>query len=1297
MSQLQVTGEAKIRDIQGPVVSNSGVISALDGDASQYVRGDGTLADFPTSTGGGSSVSYYLNTSVSQGTIGGVAYKQLGKVPIAGAGTDVTISANGYIASYITDANDPALLEVPAGNFNCEFYFSVNSNAHNPYVYAEVYKYDGTTFTLLGSSQSVPEYLTNGTTLSPYYFAIPVATSVLTITDRIAIRIYVNVDGRTVTLHTENNHLCQVVTTFSKGLTTLNSLTRQVQFFQTGTSGTDFNISSVTATHTFNIPDASASARGLITTGTQTIGGAKTYNNTAIFESSGGTGLQYGASISKGFTPFTFSNLAVSIYSDATTNNVIFRDNLSSAKLLFDNSTQTYTFPASSGTIALLERDQIFTGFNFFDYSINYKTGASLSNVSGYISQAYAKSGTGAGSTLSLKISDGNSVKAINLDFVGSPATYTYTFPDFSGTVALTSQLGSYLPLAGGIMTGSLLLNNNIPIQGQLFGTSSYATMMIMSPSNKILIDGVGLGVIFGSTIGQGSYTYNFPSASGTLALTSDIPSLTGYVPYTGATQSVNLGAFDLTVNGVKIGIGAGSLTSNTILGAGSLGLNTTGYQNTAVGNGAMYSNTTGYDNVAVGYGSLTLNTSGTYNTSVGSRSLFSNTTGNNNTAIGNLSLNLNTTGAQNSSLGAGSLQANTTGSNNTGIGNVALQANTTGDNNTAIGSFSSYINTTGANNTSVGASSLSANTTGQYNTAIGSASLYANTTGYQNTAIGYNSLGLNTTGYNNIAIGQGAGNAITTGSNNTIVGAYAGTTTMTNNIILADGAGNIKYRWDGTNNNLYGNVNFSSTIGNGTYTYTLPNATGTLALTSSLSSYLPLTGGTLTGGLYINPTNTEVVGLDITSNTTRFRSNNLEGFKRQLEITMGSGTLVQMVAKGFGANYVTDLAFYTSTSGGVNGSPAMYITGGNQIGLGTGLPAATLDVVGTGKFSGLLSVSNNGETLKLGTTASDNYIAFTNSSGTQIGDIGYDGRDTGGLSIWNNNASGSLVFGAGGSRRMTITSAGNVGIGTTSPTAIMQIQGAQSGVSGKNLTISYNSTYYAEYTEKSITAFNNELIFGTGAGGTEKMRITGAGLVGIGTMPLSGQKLIVNIASNQNIRFSSEGGQATISGVNGDASAFGMLNIDGNVVRIQSNNTGGNVCIGTATDFGYKLNLNGQPGANGYTLWTNWSDSRLKENVTDLEVTNVLDKICAIRPVTYNYNELSGFDEATRSRRISGFIAQELMEVFPDMVGTIKKDDKEYYDTNLSNLDLYLVKAIQEQQALITLLQEQINELKNK
>jgi len=245
------------------VVTNSPITSSGDiavtgaGLVSQYVRGDGSLANFPTSTGGGSSINYYLNGSVSQGTFGGTTYYQLSKTPILGAGTNFTRTqgaGNGYIASFITDAGDPSQLNIPGGNWNVEFYFNASGNGGTPSFYAELYKVDVTNaFTLIASDSLNPEGITNGTTVDQYFTSIPVPQTTLLITDRLAVRIFVNTGGRTITLHTENSNLSEVLTTFTTGLTALNGLTDQVQYFDVGTGATNFNIVSSGDTHTFNL------------------------------------------------------------------------------------------------------------------------------------------------------------------------------------------------------------------------------------------------------------------------------------------------------------------------------------------------------------------------------------------------------------------------------------------------------------------------------------------------------------------------------------------------------------------------------------------------------------------------------------------------------------------------------------------------------------------------------------------------------------------------------------------------------------------------------------------------------------------------------------------------------------------------------------------------------------------------------------------------------------------------------------------------------------------------------------
>lgn len=251
--------------VSGNPVTTSGTLAVTAaGVATQYIRGDGQLANFPTSSGGGASVSYYLNGSVSQGTFGGIAMREINKVPVIGAGTNFTINADGYIQSFITDANNPNQLEIPAGNWNFETYLSASSSGGSPKFYIELYKWDGATLTLIASNSATPENITGGTAIDLYLTALAVPQTILAATDRLAVRFYVIHSGRTITMHTEDNHLSQIITTFSTGLTSINGLTAQTQLLAVGTSGTDFAISSSGSTHTFNLPTASASNRGAL-------------------------------------------------------------------------------------------------------------------------------------------------------------------------------------------------------------------------------------------------------------------------------------------------------------------------------------------------------------------------------------------------------------------------------------------------------------------------------------------------------------------------------------------------------------------------------------------------------------------------------------------------------------------------------------------------------------------------------------------------------------------------------------------------------------------------------------------------------------------------------------------------------------------------------------------------------------------------------------------------------------------------------------------------------------------------
>jgi hypothetical protein len=99
-------------------------------------------------------------------------------------------------------------------------------------------------------------------------------------------------------------------------------------------------------------------------------------------------------------------------------------------------------------------------------------------------------------------------------------------------------------------------------------------------------------------------------------------------------------------------------------------------------------------------------------------------------------------------------------------------------------------------------------------------------------------------------------------------------------------------------------------------------------------------------------------------------------------------------------------------------------------------------------------------------------------------------------------------------------------------------------------------------------------------------------------------------------------------------------------------------------------------------------SDRRTKKNITNME--SVLTRVNAISIRRYNYKRQSD-DEATNI----GVIAQEIKELFPELVNY--SEDRDTYTVDYMTMAPIAIKAIQEQQALITSLQAQVAELQTK
>jgi hypothetical protein len=288
----------------------------------------------------------------------------------------------------------------------------------------------------------------------------------------------------------------------------------------------------------------------------------------------------------------------------------------------------------------------------------------------------------------------------------------------------------------------------------------------------------------------------------------------------------------------------------------------------------------------------------------------------------------------------------------NVGVGYQALRTNTTGAGNTAHGYRALYSNTTGANNVAVGREALLYNTVGSQ-TAVGYQALRTNTTGASNTAHGYQALYSNTTGTSNSAHGIQALYSNTTGSYNSATGVNAlqSNTTGANN--TATGVNALYLNTTGANNSGFGvqALSFNTTGANNTangYQAMYSNTTGASNTAHGLRA------------LYFNTTgsNSVAVGRDAgrfiadgtTANTITSNSVFLGYNTKALADSQTNQIVIGDSAVGLGSN--------TAILG--NSSITKTQLQGN-VGIGTTSPGAPLHIVATTQLTDALILEFSG------------------------------------------------------------------------------------------------------------------------------------------------------------------------------------------------------------------------------------------------------------------------------------------------------------------------------------------------
>jgi len=393
-------------------------------------------------------------------------------------------------------------------------------------------------------------------------------------------------------------------------------------------------------------------------------------------------------------------------------------------------------------------------------------------------------------------------------------------------------------------------------------------------------------------------------------------------------------------------------------------------------------------------------------------------------------------------------------------------------------------------------------------------------------------------------------------------------------------------------------------------------------------------------------------------------------------KLQLRSGNYGYILKGGLKQGVGAQLHFDINNNGAV--STQMVLDTGGRLGIGTTSPASsasnTVDVYGSASSA----------------------VNFHNAtSGTGAADGGVVGQYGSDLVVFNYE-NGTIQFGTSNAEKARIDSSGRLLVGTSSYTAAsgsgsaqyapLIVQGYTGGSTGAGIVTIANGTAGASITNNTVIG----VLSFAGNNASEFATIKTEADAGCGAGDFPGRLVFSTTADNassptERMRIRNDGTILINTTSTDPAAATGFQFTSGGIlfdsVNASTNATNTlHVYSINAAAYRFYVGMDGTVNATNTTI-SAISDQRFKENIRDLDTG--LNEILALQPRRFDWKKGKG----KNTHNDQGFIAQEFEQVFPEMVGEWldpAPEGEEPYKSVRADLIPVLVKAIQEQQAII-------------